>query len=365
MAAQTARHTSAISLYGLLHKSIRDADFETLEEIVASDVSLLWTCNSIGWTALHFSASHGLGTIARWKWLIGLAAQDGKGSLLYLKLTDAGDSPVAHFFLRELDPLPWQRPEVKQEANRRRECIEKALEDEDMLESVRQGLRQNSSLPTKETRPVRDAESVILDFLCRLQLLLHAAVGKCTQNGGWSLLHALALTGCPRVVAELAIKLYPAQLATKDAQGNLPLHIAASSSSPQSHHILVSLVQKLPDSCSQTDSTGHLPLHLALASGKTCGVVDCLWKAFPLYGAPRDAGSNLPAFLIAAVGNNFTRRHKAFQIAARRDMWRFLPHNSQQRALDHARAEVEVEELTTVYAVLRASPDAISCILSS
>lgn len=342
MAAQTARHTSAISLYGLLHKSIRDADFETLEEIVASDVSLLWTCNSIGWTALHFSASHGLGTIARWKWLIGLAAQDGKGSLLYLKLTDAGDSPVAHFFLRELDPLPWQRPEVKQEANRRRECIEKALEDEDMLESVRQGLRQNSSLPTKEIRPVRDAESVILDFLCRLQLLLHAAV-----------------------VAELAIKLYPAQLATKDAQGNLPLHIAASSSSPQSHHILVSLVQKLPDSCSQTDSTGHLPLHLALASGKTCGVVDCLWKAFPLYGAPRDAGSNLPAFLIAAVGNNFTRRHKAFQIAARRDMWRFLPHNSQQRALDHARAEVELEELTTVYAVLRASPDAISCILSS
>jgi hypothetical protein len=351
--------TAALAQYGLLHKSIRDADYETMERLVEEDSSILWKRNSIGWTALHFAASHGLGTLARWKWCIELAAHGEGETQLYSSLTDAGDSPVNHFFLRELEPLPWQRPEVKQEATRRRGCIEEALNDERILECVREGLDPAVS---KGQISVNETVTVVLDFLCRLQVLLKAAT-QSTQHKRWSLLHALSLTGCPRLVADLAIRLYTAQLCIRDDSGNLPLHIAAATFSPQSHPILIALVEIRPDTCSQLNANHHLPLHLALAAGKTGQVIDCLWNAHPLYGAPCDANSHLPAFLVAAVGNETTRQCKTIQLAASRAMWRFMPVYVQDKALKLARSEVELDELTTVYCLLRASPDAIACVL--
>lgn len=351
-------HTSATSGYYLLHKSIRNFDYKTMEELLSDeDVSLIWKSNSMGWTALHFAASHGLGTMERWTWFLQLATREGAREQLFMNLNDAGESPMVLFFQRELGTPFWRREIIKREAIRRRKYIEKALEDDEAIERIRKSM--NPNITRQETSLASDT---VVDFLMRLQVLLRAAVPS-TQGQKWSLLHTLALTGCPRIVALLVMRLYPDQRATRDNNGNLPIHIAASSPSLQSYHILIAFAQTYPETCSQLDSCGHLPLHLALAAGTTGHTIACLWAAYPLYGAPRDPGSNLPAFLLAAVDNASARNRKTFQVASCRSMWRYLPQISQQRALDKARMKAELEELTTVHSVLRALPDALSSVL--
>jgi len=62
----------------------------------------------------------------------------------------------------------------------------------------------------------------------KTELLIKASVGRDldSDDEDWLVLHAIAKVDCLSVVMWFALKLYPEQIRTRDANGNLPLHIA-------------------------------------------------------------------------------------------------------------------------------------------
>jgi hypothetical protein len=113
------------------------------------------------------------------------------------------------------------------------------------------------------------------------------------------------------------------------------------------------------------DANDRLPLHIALSYGKTwheSGVAQ-LYKAHPLEGGVRDKKTALPAFLLA----NFPCHHvverasRAMAAELYKGLFRFIPHATQRKILKDARSQVELQYLSTIYELLRASPNAIAC----
>jgi len=77
------------------------------------------------------------------------------------------------------------------------------------------------------------------------------------------------MTSCAGDFIDLAIRLHPEQLEEVDADGNLPLHIAASSSTFTSQtktHIIKKLLRAYPEAAKIPNNKGNLPLHLRSSS---------------------------------------------------------------------------------------------------
>lgn len=332
--ATVSYRQSAISSVSSLHKAIRDGDFETMVEQIEEDPSLVSEPNSIGWTALHFCAASPAITLDTWKWVLQRVSV-GPDVLLQLR-TENGHNCVDHFFRLFLNPLEWQRHEVKEAAKDLKVAIQYCLEnDDDHLQLLRQSLIDDDKDASLNEHMAR-----VVPFWRRLQVLL--------QRLSYFELHALATTSCPRQVALLAIRLYPSN--QRDSAGNLPLHLACR------HEGAETIMGCLLEQASVLDPQGRLPLHLALASGKTWHHgIESLWNACPQYGGAHDEASFLLVPDEAAV-QRATNRLAADTCGS---LWRFMPVVSQQRALADAKSRIDLEHLSTVYELLRAAPNVL------
>jgi hypothetical protein len=327
-----------------LHKVIRENNVTMVIKHLRKDPSLLIQPNSIGWTALHVcSASFEL-PFDTWKWILTLIPSGF--DILELR-NDAGQNCVDHFFRLFLNPLEWQRPEVKDAALELNESIQLCLEQEQCLHELKLAL-----MNMDETNSIIRSNAInpricsVISFWRRLQLLMN-----CVSP---SILHSLSRTACPREVALLAMKLYPGTIYQRDCSGNLPLHLACSHDGAE-----VAILECLLDQASVVDTAGRWPLHIALMSGKTWyrGKIDKLWNAYPHYGGPTYQG--LPAFVWAALPDPKVVQRETQRLASERPLWRFLPAIAQQRELKEAASYLELDHLTTVYEVLRAAPNVL------
>eukprot|EP00545_Synedropsis_sp_CCMP1620_P011793 CAMPEP_0119018242 /NCGR_PEP_ID=MMETSP1176-20130426/18891_1 /TAXON_ID=265551 /ORGANISM="Synedropsis recta cf, Strain CCMP1620" /LENGTH=373 /DNA_ID=CAMNT_0006972197 /DNA_START=87 /DNA_END=1208 /DNA_ORIENTATION=+ len=353
--------TSSVSSVGALHKAIRDGDFDCMRERVEEDASLLVRPNTIGWTALHFcAASHEI-DFDTWKWVLRSIPNDT--DLVRLR-TDTGQNAVDHFFRRYLNPLEWQTHQVKEAAKELATSIQHFLDDDEQLDLLRRVLDSSSEehvrLTGEEISPSNNNHIVlVVPFWRRMKVLLQR-ISSSSDETAFSIVHSLATTGCPKAVAQLAIRLYPAHLSKRDAHGSLPLHLACQ------HEGAATMMEcLLPSHANSYDGNDRLPLHIALSFGKTWhdGGVSHLWKAHPLEGGIRDKETALPAFLLA----NFpcqTVVERATRTTASeiyKGLFRFIPRSTQQKILADARDQVDLQYLSTIYELLRQAPNAISC----
>mmetsp|Transcript_25809 Transcript_25809/g.40020 ORF Transcript_25809/g.40020 Transcript_25809/m.40020 type:complete len:460 (-) Transcript_25809:138-1517(-) len=94
------------------------------------------------------------------------------------------------------------------------------------------------------------------------------------------------------------------QVMKRNRHGQLPLHIAASTSaeSKSSLHVITSLLDCNADAASEADSNGKLPLDLALECGKAWDEgVAVIFEAYAKAVSIRDCSSSLFPFMIASV----------------------------------------------------------------
>lgn len=312
-----------------------------------ADPSLLIEPNSIGWTTLHFCAASPEIPLETWEWVL---QRVPPGLDLLMLRTDNGQNCVDHFFRLYLNPLEWQRHEVKEAAKELHASIQLCLENDDYLELLKQTLRKRAN--GNET-PVDKNMLQIVSFWTRLAILL--------QQLSPSIVHALAQTACPREVALLAMRLFPSHVDERDSSGNLPLHLACRYEGAES--IMECLLSERQASIQ--DVHGRLPLHIALTSAKLWhNGVAALWNACPQYGGTRDKVTGLPAFLLAVVPDSVVVQRATKRLAADNcgSLWRFMPTAAQQRALAKAQAQIDLHHLSTVYELLRAAPNVLACL---
>jgi len=205
----------------------------------------------------------------------------------------------------------------------------------------------------------------------------------------WNVVHALAHTGCPIEIAQLAVILYPEQVTTPDHNGNLPLHICAASH----HHyktdlpdttestddddadtdtntntntntntdtqqdkppticpILDILLQTYPEGAKIPDAQGRLPINLALSVGKEweSGIrnIFMAWPHVVLSGS-RDITTKLHPFMLAAAA-----------VADNQPMTMVMDVPTKV-PMDTNEHELECMKLTTIYELLKIMPDAV------
>jgi hypothetical protein len=342
MVYSVSYRVSAISSVSFIHRAIRDGDFETMRELLLADPSLLTEPNSIGWTSLHVCAASPDISTETWAWVL---QRVPPGLDLLMLRTDNGQNCVDHFFRLFLNPLEWQRHEVKEAAKDLKASILQCLTDDFHLQLLHQCVVHDDWVDTSNQHLYR-----IVSFWRRLHALL--------QHLSSSVVHALARTACPREVALLAMKLYPGEVMERDSLGNLPLHVACRYEGAET------VMHCLLNQASILDAHGRLPLHIALLSGKTWhhGIAN-LWNACPQYGGTRDLITGLPAFLLAALPDPAVVQRATKRLAADMcgSLWRFMPTASQKRAMEDAKANVDLLHLSTVFEVLRAAPNVLAC----
>lgn len=132
----------------------------------------------------------------------------------------------------------------------------------------------------------------------------------------WYVVHAVAsLPHCPLVLLELAVLMQHHELEIRNADGNLPLHLAVAQSrfdtgeddddydsddeSVRTTQIRI-LLKHYPIAASLTDSRGRLPLHVAVCSGQPWTSLKALIQAYPSAVSERDERGLYP-FQVAAV----------------------------------------------------------------
>ena len=333
---------SAISSVSSIHKAIRDGDFISMKEQLLTQPSLLTEPNSIGWTTLHFCAASPEISWETWSWVLQRVPPDL--DILELR-TDNGQNCVDHFFRMFLNPLEWQRHEVKQAAKDLKVSIQQCLQNDSCFDLLQQAIWDHECC-----LPSSDFIGRILLFWKRLCVLLQHISTSST-------IHALAKTTCPKEVALLALKLHPNHVQKRDSNGDLPLHLACQ------HEGAEIIMECLLDQASFVDAQGRLPLHIALNSGKTWenGIAN-LWNAYPQYGGALDIATGFPTFVLAAHPNSAFMEKSSKRLATDTcgSLWRFMPRSSQKRALIEAESRVVLQHLTTTYEILRAAPNVLS-----
>jgi len=119
----------------------------------------------------------------------------------------------------------------------------------------------------------------------------------------WYVLHASIKYMAPTEFIKLVMKMHPEQLRHKDADGRLPLHIAAACAKADHYCLIDQLVLLYPNAAIISDYSGRLPLNLSLDNGGMTWQtgVQRIFQAAPEIIQVRDAGSKLYPFMLAAA----------------------------------------------------------------
>jgi ankyrin repeat protein len=386
-------HLSGVSPLWQLHESIREGDFSTTHMIVSANPEMLWHPNSIGWTALHFAAIH-QDKRHEWLWMVSQALK-AKGRDFINTRTDLGHSCIDLWLARYLQPFRWQPDHVQEEAALLNAEIEKTLSDEDeialfkdkprvlqLIEGYGAFIHRDLGVAGTWARSpaiIPRGQPNLPAFWLDMETLLRAATLDAIPLGDASgdndstfcVLHALAKTGCPPVIARLAVALLPEQIRKPDKDGNLPLHVAALAAVTtnivyeEGHPcppIILALLRADPDAAGAPNRQGHLPLHLALASGNTSQeTIQVLIDACPA-ALHEQSGDGLLAFALAAIPHDPSGAHARAKRQACRSiggMFRFLPVLSQRKMLKEAMERDDLSQATVIFELLRAFPAAV------
>jgi len=216
----------------------------------------------------------------------------------------------------------------------------------------------------------------------------------------WQIVHGLSIIGCPREIANLAVKLYPEQVRTAGEDGNLALHLASSSHQTSAladgtwHHdqkpygenastappMMECLLKEYPEAASEKNNAGSYPLNLAILAGKSWqdgvgdifragpnvvlngsvdsifGLQPCMLAALPRCDSAIDYNSGLKV-----RESRFEEEMRAKRSASKNigSMWMLLPDSSKVRALSEAKLDIDKIQLTTIYQLLRVVPEFI------
>lgn len=163
-----------------------------------------------------------------------------------------------------------------------------------------------------------------------LKAFYHKTVDDVLPGGKqWRILHACTgILFCPPDLLRLLTAAFPEQLAEHDEDGNLPMHVAASSSVEEvwnyNHAVdqlteheknfydslsrcpkstIEILLEAQPDAAELRNRDGRLPFQLAMESNKAWGDgTDALFKAFPRASQIRDSNGKLPIQLAIEKG---------------------------------------------------------------
>ena len=77
------------------------------------------------------------------------------------------------------------------------------------------------------------------------------------------------------------IKLFPEALAVKDADGQLPLHVACSNTSVAATEIVQTVMEAAPEALQCADSAGNLPIHIACQYATSSTLISKMITIFP------------------------------------------------------------------------------------
>jgi len=174
----------------------------------------------------------------------------------------------------------------------------------------------------------------------------------------------LAQTGtCPQPLARLALQLFPQQAQERN-NGMLPLHLWAKSHSYNTRMdgLLQPLLQAYPQAATTTCNANrqgyYYPLQLALASGKSWTQVQPLVKAAPHVLEYKEP---LPLIVLACLAPKRCPLTRARQACAGEKglvtLWNLV--RAKQELIEKANEQLECEQLTTLYHILQAYPQAL------
>ncbi len=410
------------------HMAIRSRSYRQLVDDYLAKASnpqhLLWQTNQLGWMAIHVAASCHDIPIEWWEYLLHQAGSccncsrcnvvvnqtdwSSQRCCLTNCRTSLGFSTIDLFFKTWLDPFPWQRDHLPS-SQRLGQVMSEIRSSDEMLQEFRRCLqqqrqqrrkvpKQNNDIAAGDGPSVDSFDDVSSDpikevaqFWYRMEILMRRA--GCTTDvplhhgcsQSYNLLCMLAHTGCPKkIVTQLALRMVQVELAQIELgsfePGLLPIHIWARSkehgpdrwtttSDDDDDGVLEALLEVWPEAASVASKGGQLPLHSALAQGKSWKRLRLLFSSYPDALWTLDQTTALPSFCLAVLAVHETRERAS--LCARQTvgnkiggMWHFLPLSTQQQAIDSAQQLVDAEQLTTIYEVLRAFPNAVLTALS-
>jgi hypothetical protein len=506
-----------------LHKNIRMNKWNEVQLILENDSTclfsledeclnqkLIFTPNSVGWTAIHFTILH-CESSSKLRWMISrvleeyhsshsLRYQEAKDDVYsfspFFTQTNSGYTSTDLFFAKRLFPFPFETNDVHEDASRLlktiqfilRECqVDREFDhfnanmegsESPIIKDIRHRIwmkrkyschndnRSSGLSPQPQSQSYSNHNELdelmtnfehyneaifysnhyleglkhlvdegienedveeLADFWYDLELILMAAVhetiytecnfktdtvqtvlmtksfadnARLQQKRKWSTIHALAKTGCPHEISQLAILLYPEQVVEQDEHGNLPLHIACSSHSSSSYtegddlsyklkrwtnkkdeqkqlHCCAPMIKTLlnvyPHATTLQNANDQLPITLALRSGKNwySGIYH-IFQSNPsmiLTGISRDKPTNLHSFMIAASSNHSNEstsakdEHRLTQrIISKKNIGlmcrSFKNSEARQKAEKEAENELDRMRLTTILELLKIYPGA-------
>jgi len=161
------------------------------ETLGVTPVPLILRPNSIGWTAMHFTALHGTPSISWWKWMLIKVLEEH--NMLYQNVpntipnleqnirsnpspffvrTESGHSSTDLFFSKRLHPFPWETIEVRQTADRLLKCINDVLRKNNQQQE-NLGNRCNASNKKSQQQKLKQQQMLMEQIKRRIQSKIH------------------------------------------------------------------------------------------------------------------------------------------------------------------------------------------------
>lgn len=289
------------------------APVDVVRKVLDAHPSAIVATDTEGWTPLHVAFLYGV---------------HDKASLLLIRRGGAVAAAMQSFLVgsplhvacrhrvstRVLRELIKTNPAMVRVANKSGAKPAKILWMEFAKDPANERIVQE--LGTKSSR-IDASDPNIVSFVKRIQLLLNAATGRDIMDSTLSIsiheMMALQSKLGLSLVIPLAVQLCSKQLSAIDNNGNLPLHIAASTpvSWNEPKYVLFRneidtidvLVQHHPSAARIANGDGRLPLHLSLEQGKRTwnSGVGSLIKAAPQSVTTRDVKTHMYPVQLAAA----------------------------------------------------------------
>mmetsp|Transcript_3882 Transcript_3882/g.8177 ORF Transcript_3882/g.8177 Transcript_3882/m.8177 type:complete len:588 (+) Transcript_3882:164-1927(+) len=233
----------------------------------------------------------------------------------------------------------------------------------------------------KDARSKTDLVGPLGEWFEKIEILLKAAscskgASKLTVGRKWKVVHAAACGHCPPEVLRFSLKIFPTQLKQKNDEGNLPLHVAASSpiyikqeSEPSNEPMISKFLKLYPEGARKLNRAGRFPLTLALESGKTLSNgVKLIIDAAPKAVITRDIKTHMYPFMLAAARDDQStdeEKNEHAELIARSEYkhndWMSFPAKATQALTKKVRLMQSHDQLNTVFELLRAGPNLVSC----